>query len=319
MKAVARSYFWWPGLDKEIESYVKSCEVCVSCQASPVVDRQAKWAEAVGPLDRVHLDFLYLNNKNYLVWIDAFTKWPEVIEMSKMNSGYLIEKLREIFGRFGLPNKIISDNGPQFRSSEFIEFCKQNGIVFYTSPPFHPATNGAAENAVKSLKRGIYKALKDKINKGVTVSTLINRYLFMYRNSPHWTTNECPAKLMFGRKLKTRNEVFKEGDVVYARDFSNPNKKKLGKGSDRRSLEEFSKYDDYIKNYEKEFLEEVKEKENEIKTQELEIKKASEKVDEKEKQNITDVNVNDKFSLPEVKQNNVRPVRNKKSPKRLDL
>lgn len=84
-------------------------------------------------------------------------------------------------------------------------------------------------------------------------------------------------------------------------------------------MEEFSKYDDYIKNYEKEFLEEVKEKEKEIKTQELEIKKASEKVDEKEKQNITDVNVNDKFSLPEVKQNNVRPVRNKKSPKRLDL
>ncbi|XP_008190241.1 uncharacterized protein K02A2.6-like [Acyrthosiphon pisum] len=367
MKAVTRSYFWWPGLDKEIESYVKSCEVCVSCQASPVVDRQAKWVEAVGPLDRVHLDFLYLNNKNYLVWIDAFTKWPEVIEMSKMNSGYLIDKLRETFGRFGLPNKIISDNGPQFRSSEFIEFCKQNGIVFYTSPPFHPATNGAAENAVKSFKRGINKALKDKINKGVTVSTLINRYLFMYRNSPHWTTNECPAKLMFGRKLKTRldflrhskiktntesyknktirNEVFKEGDVVYARDFSNPNKKNWEKAvieevlgnrnyivrlEDKElvwrrhinhiiKLEEFSKYDDYIKNYEKEFLEEVKEKEKEIKTQELEIKKASEKVDEKEKQNITDVNVNDKFSLPEVKQNNVRPVRNKKSPKRLDL
>lgn len=70
--------------------------------------------------------------------------------------------MREIFGRFGLPNKIISDNGPQFRASEFIEFCKQNRIVFYTSPPFHPATNGAAENAVKSFKRGIQKALKDK-------------------------------------------------------------------------------------------------------------------------------------------------------------
>jgi len=114
IKTITWSYFWWPGLDKEIESYVKSCEVCVSCQSSPVVDRQARWA---GPLDRVHLDFLYLNYKNYLVWIDVFTKWPEVIEMSKMNSVYLIDKLREIFGRFGLPNKIISDNGLQFRSS----------------------------------------------------------------------------------------------------------------------------------------------------------------------------------------------------------
>jgi len=45
----------------------------------------------------------------------------------------------------------------------------------------------------------------------------------------------------------------------------------------------------------------------------------SQDVDENGKQDITDFNVNDKFSLAEVKQNNVRPVRNKKSPKRLDL
>jgi len=305
---------------------------------------------------------LYLNNKNYLIWIDAFKKWPEVVEMSKMNSVHLIEKLREIFGRFGLPNKIISDNGPQFRASAFIEFCKQNGIVFYTSPSFHPVTNGAAENAVKSFKIGIQKALKDKKNKDVTVSTLINRYLFMYRNSPHWTTNECPAKLMFGRKLKTRldflkyskiksnteiyknkkfrKEVFKEGDIVYARDFSNPNKKNWEKAvieevlgnrnyivrlEDKElvwrrhidhiiKLEEFIKYG-YKKDYEKEILEEVKE--NEL---ELEIKKSSEKVIEKEKQNITaEFGVNDKLKLAEIKQKDVRPLRNKKSPKRLDL
>lgn len=67
MRAVTRSYFWLPGFDKVIKSFVKSCEVCVSCQYRPVVDRQAKWAEAIGPLDRVHLNFLYLNNKTYLV------------------------------------------------------------------------------------------------------------------------------------------------------------------------------------------------------------------------------------------------------------
>ena len=62
-------------------------EVCVlSYQSSLVVDRQVKWAEVVGPLERVHLDFVYLNNKNYLVWIDTFTKWPEVVEMSKINN-----------------------------------------------------------------------------------------------------------------------------------------------------------------------------------------------------------------------------------------
>lgn len=74
------------------------------------------------------------------------------------------------------------------------------------------------------------------------------------------------------------------------------------------------------KDYEKEILEEVKENEKDNKMYELEIKKISEKVVEKEKQNITaDVGVNDKLNLTEIKQKNVRPLRNKKSPKRLDL
>jgi len=65
-------------------------------------------------------------------------------------------------------------------------------------------------------------------------------------------------------------------------------------------LKEFSKYDDYNKNYDKEFLEKVKENEKDKKTDKLEIKKAIEEVYEKGKQNITDVNINDKLSLPEI-------------------
>ncbi|XP_014217296.1 uncharacterized protein LOC106645854, partial [Copidosoma floridanum] len=54
--------------------------------------------------------------------------------------------------RFGLPDHIVSDNGPQFRSLEFREFLKRNGVKQSFSPPYHPATNGAAENFVKTFK-----------------------------------------------------------------------------------------------------------------------------------------------------------------------
>jgi len=94
-------------------------------------------------------------------------------EMKIMTSKSVIVKLREVFARFGLPNKIVSDNGPQFRSEEFVQFCKNNMIKFVTSPPYHPATNGSAENAVKSLKNGILKAVKNKVNKEVLLNTLI--------------------------------------------------------------------------------------------------------------------------------------------------
>lgn len=308
MKTLCRSYMWWPGLDKNIENWVQSCDACLQSRSEPILAEPKKWEEASGPMDRVHLDFLYLQGKDYLIMTDIFTKWPEVAEMKISNSGSVIEKLREIFARFGLPNKIVSDNGPQFRSEEFIQFCKNNMIRFVTSPPYHPATNGSAENAVKSLKNGILKAVKDKLNKNVSLNTLIQRYLFTYRNTPHWLTGESPSYRMFGRKIKTRLDklcipketnkyvkrfrkvYFKEGDIVYARDYSNPNKKEWKKGT----IEEVLGERIYIVRLEKEnliwrrhidqLIEVGKIKENDIET--VEKEKGEEQTVLKEKEII---------------------------------
>ena len=141
---------------------------------------------------------------------------------------------------------IFSDNGRLFISAEFAKFCKNNGITHNTSAPYHPSTNGLAENAVGSFKRGITRALKDGRNKTVSLSTLISRYLASYRNVPHSSTGETPAKLMFGIILRTRLDflnrsvreearetqikyfhgerevTFSEGDLVYVRDYKIP-------------------------------------------------------------------------------------------------
>ncbi|XP_015366610.1 PREDICTED: uncharacterized protein K02A2.6-like [Diuraphis noxia] len=228
MKTLCRSYTWWPGLDKDIEKWVQICDACLQSRSEPILAEPKKWKEASCLMDRIHIDFLYLQGKNYLIMTDIFTKWPEVAEMKILNSGSVIEKLREIFARFGLPNKIVSDNGPQFRSKEFIQFCKNNMIRFVTSPPYHPghpATNGSAENAVKSLKNCILKAVKDKINKNASLNTLIQRYLMTYRNTPHWITGESPSYRMFGRKIKTR----RRHSLCW--DYSNSNKKEWKKGT----------------------------------------------------------------------------------------
>lgn len=116
MKTLCRSYMWWPGLDKDMENWVQSRDACLQSRSEPILAEPKKWVEASCPMDRIHIDFLYLQGKNYLIMTDIFTKWPEVAEMKIMNSAAINEKLREIFARFVLPNKIVSDNGPQFRS-----------------------------------------------------------------------------------------------------------------------------------------------------------------------------------------------------------
>lgn len=72
-----------------------------------------------------------------------------------------------------MPGEIVSNYGPQFRSAEFVNVCKVNGITFVTSPPYHPATDSSVENAVKSFKNSMLKAFKDNDSKNVTLSTLI--------------------------------------------------------------------------------------------------------------------------------------------------
>ena len=90
--------------------------------------------------------------------IDVFSKWPEVHLVSSTSAKQTIEKLRVMFATHGIPITIVSDNGPPFASAEFKEFMDANGVNHCRVPPYHPSSNGAAENLVKSVKKSLEKA-----------------------------------------------------------------------------------------------------------------------------------------------------------------
>ncbi len=89
--------------------------------------------------------------------IDAHSKWIEVFPTKSSTSTVVIENLRTVFAQFGIPETIVSDNGPCFVSEEFSSFLKANGVKQITSAPYHPATNGLAERAVQIVKRGLFE------------------------------------------------------------------------------------------------------------------------------------------------------------------
>ena len=60
--------------------------------------------------------------------VDAHSKWPEVIEMTSTTSELTIQALQGLFAVNGLPDQVVSDNGPQFVLKEFQRFMKENGI-----------------------------------------------------------------------------------------------------------------------------------------------------------------------------------------------
>ena len=125
------------------------------------------------PWQRVHVDHDHFGGRLLLVAVDAYSKWPEVHIVSSTSAQQTIDKLHQIFACHGLPATLVSNNGSPFQSTEFQQFVAANGILHRKVPPYHPSSNGLAENMVKTVKHALSKA---KVTKDATLDTLIACY-----------------------------------------------------------------------------------------------------------------------------------------------
>ena len=102
--------------------------------------------------------------------------------------------------QYGLPEELVSDNSPQFTSTEFAEFLKGNQIKHIMSAPYHLAFNGLAERFVQTMKW----TLKASMKQGKSINHRLAEFLFEYRATPHGTTNVSPSELFLKRNLRKR-------------------------------------------------------------------------------------------------------------------
>ncbi|XP_045510461.1 uncharacterized protein K02A2.6-like [Colias croceus] len=248
MKQIARNYVWWDNIDSDIECMARECAACRETRAAPRAAPVHSWPWPSEPWSRIHIDFLGpFNHDYYLILIDAHSKWIEVEKVSTTSARLVINCLRQWFARFGLPKRLISDNGPPFSSSEFANYLQRNGIKHTLIAPYHPSSNGAAENAVRSIKSVLKKAQVDRTDTSVALA----RFLFSYRNTEQCTTGVEPAVSLLGRRLRGRLDLMrpdtaervraaqiveeqrrptplriaKEGDRIFMRDYSKNNSK----------------------------------------------------------------------------------------------
>ena len=204
IKALARSYVWWPNMDSDIELTVLSCSTCQSMRSDPSQVQIHLWTFPARPWSRIHEDFAGpISGCTYLVVVDAYSKFPEIVKMSTTSAKATVTTLRDIFSRHGLPEIIVSNNGPQFTATEFEQFCTSNGILHRTSAAYKPSTNGQAERVVQILK----SAIKQACLTNADVDTVISNHLLVYRTTPHSTTGEPPSLLLMGRRLRNRLDL----------------------------------------------------------------------------------------------------------------
>ena len=128
MKSLARSYVWWPNMDKDLESRVRTCENCQMNRKNPPEAPLHPWEWPSRPWERIHIDYAgpFLG-KMFPIMIDAYSKWIEVHPVNTATSRVTIEKLRSTFAIHGLPMTIVSDSDSNFCTEKFEEFMAKNG------------------------------------------------------------------------------------------------------------------------------------------------------------------------------------------------
>ena len=167
------------------------------------VEKELQRLEDLNPWDRVHVNFAgpFLGSM-WLLAMDAHSKWPSVIRLANYPTTEItIAGLDALFTIWGLPKTLVSDNGPQFASADFANWCRSNGIVHMTSAPFHPSSNGEAERLVGVFKRAMQRSV---VEEGLEKDQAARAFLIEYRSTPHSTTGRTPAELMLGRQFRTQ-------------------------------------------------------------------------------------------------------------------
>jgi len=186
----ASKVVWWPGMTLEIRELVKKCGICEERRIKP------KEPLICTPLPerpwwRLAVDLFEFSQKSYVVVVDYYSRYISVHELlDSSDSNAVIKKLEGLFTMLGIPNTIVSDNGPQFVSDAFKQFLRKWDIQHVTSAPKSPQSNGEAERAVQTVKGLMHKNVN------------LQAALCVYRDTP-LANGFSPAELLFNRPMNS--------------------------------------------------------------------------------------------------------------------
>ena len=181
---------WWPGLSKQLEDLVNKCTTCIKERVNapePAIPSELPDR----PWQKIAADLFELKGQPYLLVIDYFSRYVEVAKLSRTTSPDIVVHLKSVFARHGIPDQLLSDNGPQFSASSLAKFAEEYGFTHITTSPRYPQANGQVKRAFQTVKSMLKKA------------TDPYQAVMAYRATP-LESELSPAELLIGRKICSR-------------------------------------------------------------------------------------------------------------------
>jgi transposase InsO family protein len=216
--------FYWPTALQDAVEMVKSCKACqfhakqihTPAQALQMIPPSwpfAVWGmDILGPFPRAVGGYRFL-----FVAIDKFTKWLEATPVVNITQGAAVAFLKSIVCRFGVPSRIITDNGTQFTSRIFQEYCEDIGTQLCFASMAHPRSNGQVERANAEILRGLKTRTYDCLKKhGANWVSELPSVLWGNRTTPSRAT----LFLVYGVEVCLPPEIIMGSPRVQAFDES---------------------------------------------------------------------------------------------------
>ncbi|XP_031338074.1 uncharacterized protein K02A2.6-like [Photinus pyralis] len=193
-KHLARQSLYWPAMTAHIEDEVKRCKTCARFQNNirePLISHNIPKL----PWEEIGSDLFHIGNDTYLIVVDYYSKYPEICLLKDTDSKTVINHLKSIFARHGIPKVFYSDGGPQYISHEFEIFCKEWEFQSVKSSPQNSKSNGLAERFIQTYKKALQKSYTDRKDTYLT--------LLQLRNTPINNNLPSPSQLLMSRVLRT--------------------------------------------------------------------------------------------------------------------
>ena len=203
---------------QDIKQTAEHCEACQRMKPHNQKEMLRQHSNGQSPWAKVGIDLFELDGRQYLVTVDYFSSFIEVDYLTSTTAKDVIIKLEVHFARYGIPSEIVSDQDPQFTSTQFHSMVNKWGIVHTMSSPGHHQSSGKTEAVVKTVKHMMYKCLQD--------GTDVYEALLELRNTPQQDTGLSPTQMTFGRLTRTRLPAVTNRPV---------NKKQLAMAQKRRT------------------------------------------------------------------------------------
>lgn len=194
-KARVREAIWWPGMNSQIEQMVSNCDTCARYRSQQKKEPLQSAELRESPWKRVAADLFELQGNLYLLLVEYYSRFAELHKLSSTRSLQLISAMKGNFACTGIPNNLVSDNGPQFVGEEFAQVASVYGFSHPTSSPRYPQGNGLVERTVRIAI--------DLLKKVAFAKEDFNLALLASRSTPHETMSVSLAQLLMGRRLRT--------------------------------------------------------------------------------------------------------------------